>query len=68
MTDKAFISYVEIHSQTDRALFSAADCRRLFELAGKDFPEPSLPGGAFRAMHDYDIAETLAAARRNVNG
>lgn len=36
MNDKEFISYCEIHSQTERALFNGPQVARLIRLSGGD--------------------------------
>lgn len=36
--DEAFVRYCEIHSRTDRALFSGKHINRLFKLAGRNEP------------------------------
>ena len=38
MNDNEFLGYVDIHSETDRALFSMSHVRRLHVLAGVDLP------------------------------
>jgi hypothetical protein len=38
MTDQAFIGYCELHSMTDRSLFSAEHIGRLAKLAEKEVP------------------------------
>lgn len=58
-TDDFFLGYVEIHSETDRALFSREHVRRLHELAG--VPVPDVP--PFAAMH-ADYAKPLVTKAR----
>jgi hypothetical protein len=36
--DEAFVRYCEIHSRTERALFSGKHINRLFKLAGRNEP------------------------------
>jgi hypothetical protein len=38
MTDHEFIGYCELHSMTERRLFSAEQIGRLAKLAGKEVP------------------------------
>jgi hypothetical protein len=38
MTDKEFIGYCELHSMTERRLFSAEHIGRLAKLVGKEVP------------------------------
>jgi len=61
--DEQFLGYVEIHSETDRALFHINDVNRFLKLAGDNrrvtYPE-------FIAMHSYDINDLLIQARKNV--
>ena len=66
MTDEEFLGYCLLHSQTDRALFVAAHCRRLFELAGEPFPEPSLPNSAWRSMPSDLVKPLVEQAQRGL--
>jgi len=63
MNDDEFLGYCHWHSQTDRALFSAEHCRRLFALAGEAFPEPGLAISAFRSM-PFELAGPLVEQAR----
>ena len=66
MNDEEFLDYIYWHSQTERALFSAEQCRRLFELAERSFPEPNMPDTAWRSMEFHDIKHLVAAGRERV--
>jgi hypothetical protein len=62
-TDKEFLDYVEIHSKTDRALFSNTHIERFARLAGL----PHLtPNGGFNSMFYDDISILLADAYKNI--
>lgn len=65
-SDEEFLSYVSIHSETPRALFSADMVERLYELAGQecvwDGPRP-----AFFPVH-APLANNLVQAARNRMG
>lgn len=64
MDDDEFLDYCYWHSRTERALFAAAHCRRLFALAAVPFPAPSLPDTAFRAMAS-DLVDPLVTQARS---
>ena len=66
MNDDEFLSYCYWHSQTDRALFSAAHCRKLFALTGEPFPEPGLARAAFRSMPFELVGPLVDRARQQV--
>jgi hypothetical protein len=63
-TDKEFLDYVEIHSQTPRALFSCEHVKRFAKLSKCtlmiNFPE------RFYRMLYVDIKERLADAYKNL--
>lgn len=63
MSDEEFLNYCYHHSKTERALFAAGHCRRLFELAGEPFPEPTLGTEAFRSM-DFELVGPLVERAR----
>lgn len=66
MTDLELVGYAEIHCETDRALFSVAQLRRLFALADVEFPEPSLPDSAFRSAGPGLVHRLTKLARRRL--
>lgn len=59
-SDEEFLSYVEIHSRTERALFSGEHVIRFCKLAGR---ETNVPADGFYAMHYHDISDALRDAR-----
>lgn len=59
--NEAFLSYCELHSTTDRALFSRAHVLRLHALAHVPV---ELEPGAFFAMHADVVAPLAERARR----
>lgn len=65
--DLRFLLYCSLHSQTDLALFSVGDCRRLFALAGENFPYSRLPDSAFRTMYP-DLVQPLITRAQNKIG
>lgn len=65
--DHGFLRYVELHAQTNSALFSAPHLRRLFALADREFPEPRLPATAFRALHSDPADELVSQARKRIS-
>lgn len=64
--DEDFFQYCLIHSETELALFSARDCRRLFRLAREHFPVCRLPDAAFRSMDRWLVRELVNKARRHI--
>lgn len=66
MTDQQFLAYVSAHSRTPRALFSYDDVLRFLKLA--NVPEKDFPPEGWYALHDYDIADWMKAARKTVAG
>lgn len=63
MTDEEFIDYCDIHSRTERALFSGKQIHRLLTLTGKALgPVESVVDGWF-SMH-FDVAEPLIKEAR----
>ncbi len=77
MNDSEFLGYCEIHSETQRALFSPKDVCRLFKLAGRSRPiqfeklakkeKPELSD--FIAMHhdNKEFQELMKAAKEKGN-
>lgn len=64
MDDEAFLGYVEIHSETERHLFSEGDVRRLLELAGAEGVRcegSSVPG--FVGLDQWAAKPLVKAAR-----
>lgn len=70
--DDSFLSYVETHSQTERALFSREHVTRFLRLAGiwstaqEIDRDPLLRLGAFMEMHWEDIRPTMKLARQRL--
>ncbi len=63
-TDEQFLSYVDLHSRTPRALFSRMHAERLYRLAGRELDEHVRNSSAqWVSMKHEDIAEVLAEAR-----
>jgi hypothetical protein len=62
-SDEHFLGYVDLHSQTPRALFHINDVKRFLKLAGRN---DNISGPDFMAMHDYEISDMLAEARKNL--
>lgn len=62
MNDSDFIQYCEIHSQTERALFSPADIDRLLVLAGQN----PVRNNGFASMSYQNIEDLLDNARSNL--
>jgi hypothetical protein len=62
-SDRDFLGYVYLHSQTELALFHKDHINRLLKLAGKE--ELQEPCPSFMGVH-YDVAKPLIeAARKN---
>lgn len=62
-TDLDFLGYVELHCDTELALFSSNDCHRLLRLAGvQDDLHPPMSERGFYGMHRYDISGLLKTA------
>jgi hypothetical protein len=59
-TDEQFLSYVELHSTTERHLFSKGHVIRLLALAGREVP-PLV--SALIAVH-HDLAQPMVDAAR----
>jgi hypothetical protein len=59
-TEDEFLRYVELHAESERALFHRDHVAHLHELAGQSCP-PCLP--EYVAMHE-DYAEPLVAKAR----
>jgi hypothetical protein len=57
MTDQEFIGYCELHSSTERRLFSAEHIGRLAKLAGKEVPAD------LRGWYSIDLSDWCKAAR-----
>jgi hypothetical protein len=62
-TDEEFLIYVELHSETERALFSREHVLRLLKLADVSKGEYNIPMGGFIAVH-YDVAKPLIERAR----
>jgi hypothetical protein len=67
-SDESFLGYVEIHSQTERALFHRDHVVRFLKLAGiwgeGNAAKYYLPD--FSSMHWSDIEPTMKLARRRL--
>lgn len=62
-SDRDFLGYVELHCDTELALFSSHDCHRFLRLAGvADESHPQLRPRGFYGMHRYDISDLLKKA------
>lgn len=63
MDDNVLISYCELHSQTERALFSSTHINRMLLLAG--FPDgyPRVVSG-WNSVHQPEMQPLVDAARR----
>jgi hypothetical protein len=64
MDDEAFLGYVDIHSRTERHLFSKEDVQRLLELAcaeGARCESSSVPG--FVGLDEWTAVPLVRAAR-----
>lgn len=67
--DLTFLSYVEQHSKTQRALFSEEQLARLYELAGRQLPPvPSGPVAGFARLPADVAAPLVNAARKRIDG
>jgi hypothetical protein len=65
-TDEGFLLYVDLHSETELALFSRADVIRLLTLARVSPGSYTIPSGSFIGVH-ADVARPLIKrARRNL--
>lgn len=62
MRDSNFIGYCRLHSDTELALFSGRDIKRLFALAGRD--EPNVADDDFISVDLRDVCKE-ATERRN---
>jgi hypothetical protein len=60
-TDKEFLDYVEIHSKTERALFSPTHVNRFMNLIGSTYWTD-----AFDAMHYNEIKVPLERAFKSL--
>ena len=60
MSDQEFIGYCEMHSMTERKLFSAEQIGRLAALAGEDIPE------GLCGWHSVDLSEWCLSARMRI--
>jgi hypothetical protein len=63
MTDKELLGYTEIHSRTERALFSPEHANRLLEMAGQ---LGRVDGWV--AIHEREADILIKAARSNGHG
>lgn len=63
LTDSEFLGYVEIHSRTERALFSQAHAQRLLRMAGNPPNFQLDPREALVSIHD-DVADELVQMAR----
>jgi len=61
LTDEEFLGYVELHSRTERHLFSKEHAKRLWDLAGRTWTEEWMP--AFVGI-DAETADRLIARAR----
>lgn len=64
-TDEQLLDYFEIHSQTERALFSHAHVDRFLKLVGRQMPK-ELEGSKFIVCRYREIHEFLDHARRRL--
>lgn len=64
-SDEDFLGYVEIHSQTERALYSGRDINRLLKLAGNPpgFVK-SVDEKGFYSLHEPEARPLIDAAKR----
>jgi len=62
-TDEHLLGYVELHSQTERALFHVGHLNRLLELAGNP---GRFAGNGFSDLHYQDAKPLIEAARRRL--
>jgi hypothetical protein len=62
-TDEALLDYVELHSQTERALFHVDHVNRLLELAGHP---GRFAGNGFTDLHYQDAKPLIEEARRRL--
>lgn len=66
-SDEEFLGYVEIHSRTERALFSGAHVLRFLKLAQVDLNNYNVPPpDGFISMPAYNVLEELRRAKRFV--
>lgn len=63
MTDEEFLNYVEAHSKTERALFSAEHFERFWRLVGRTLNQSLTSGKVFR-MQWFQIYDAHAEACR----
>jgi UDP-2,3-diacylglucosamine pyrophosphatase LpxH len=68
MTDEQFLSYVETHSQTPRALFFIGDIRRLMKLSGepediRGYNNKKIQVPTFLSFHYEDAKLSIEKAR-----
>jgi len=63
MTDEQLIDYCDLHSETERALFSRQHINRMLELAGEE-PVGNLPD--FVSSHEIMKSLVALARKRNV--
>ncbi len=63
MDDEAFLGYVEIHSETERHLFSLEHVRRLLTLAGRDTSAFDCGYPAFLGIDQWTAKPLVQAAR-----
>jgi hypothetical protein len=65
-TDEGFLLYVDLHSETDLALFSRRDVIRLLTLAR--IPEDTwrVPGRSFISVHSDVARPLIERARRQL--
>lgn len=60
--DKSFLGYVELHCETERALFSGRDVLRLYQLADVD-PQEDIRLDSFYRMDDAHALPLVELAR-----
>ena len=66
-SDRDFLLYIELHCDTDLALFSSAHCHRFLRIAGvPDEQHPFMYPKAFYGMKRYNISDLLKTAWENV--
>jgi len=65
-SDDDFLGYVDLHSRTERALFSREDILRLIKLANIPEGQYSLPLGSFISVHASEARPLIERARRQL--
>lgn len=67
MADREFIEYCRMHSETERALFSAMHINRLFTLAGRPPPLDN-EAGFFVSMYAEEMHPLCDLAEARLEG